>query len=280
MRPVIRPREFKRLPIRLPVLLRQECGGRPECDFLEKFMRSEYNHKFNPDLVEMNEKLRKDAMRSLEAYGSRQMSDLPEMSEGERAKWFFWNLHENLDEFRKFEPTLIGQVMSTQMTLIEGPRMEADKPDGETKGFEKRVTLQCKWHLLLAYGAFQNEETHTFGDGMVDMLISNSPPTLPSLRNNQHGYIHADNSLFPNQLFMYGWVSEGMWEALKDYLYAATPNCQTDILLRDNYIFPVKSGFDFVVGPPGSIGITNMEFRVSSASGERRTTRRSETLQR
>ena len=86
-------------------------------------MRSEYNHKFNPELVEMNEKLRKDVMRTLEAHGTKTIADLPDMTEIERAKWFFWNMHENLDEFLKLDTTLIGQVMCTEMTVTEGQDM-------------------------------------------------------------------------------------------------------------------------------------------------------------
>jgi len=238
-------------------------------------MRVEYNHKFNPELVEMNEKLRKDVMRTFESHGTRPYSDLPDMTEAERTKWFFWNLHENLNEFRKLEPTLIGQVMSTQTTVTEGQSMEPEKIV-----MQKHVMLNCKWHIRLVYSAYKNEEVHTIGDGTVDLLVSNTPPTNPSLRNNQKGYLDTDSSFYPNQLFLYGWVSEAVWEEIKQHLYSPIPNCQTDILLRDNYVFPVKTGFDFVVGPPGSIGITNLEFQVSSYSGERRTSRRSETLPR
>jgi hypothetical protein len=238
-------------------------------------MRSEFTHQFNPDLVEMNEKVRKEVMRTIESYGVKPLSDVPDMTEIERSKWYFWNLHENLDEFRKLEPTLIGQIMCTQTTVMEGQSMEPDKAVTV-----KRLALNCKWHLRLVYSAFQNEEVYTIGDGSVDLLVSNTAPTNPSLRKNQKGYLDSDSSLYPNQLFLYGWVSETVWNTLKEHLYSPSPNIQTDILLRDNYVFPVKTGFDFVVGPPGSIGITNLEFRVSSYSGERRTTRRSETLPR
>jgi len=238
-------------------------------------MRSEYHHKFNPDLVEMNEKLRKEVMRTLESYGTKPFSNLADMTELERSKWFFWNLHENLEEFRKLEPTLIGQVMCTQTTVTEGQSTEPGKTV-----MEKRLALVCKWHIRLVYSAYQNEEAYPIGEGSVDLLVSNSPPTNPSLQPGQKGYLDSDNSLYPNQLFLCGWVSEPVWNEMKEHLYSPSPNCQTDILLRDNYIFPVKSGFKFVVGPPGSIGITNMEFRVSSYSGERRTARRSESLPR
>src|SRR6478672_5849884 len=228
------------------------------------FMRSEYTHKFNPDLVEMNEKLRKEAMRTIESYGRRQISDLPDMSDAERCKWFFWNLHENLDELRKFEPALIGQVRCTQMTVTE-----TEGADGRADTLEKRLALNCKWHLRLVYSALKNDDIYSIGDGSSDLLIAAGPPSNPSLQKNQRAYLHADSSLYPNQLFLYGWMSEAVWNEVKEHFYSPSPNCQADILLRDNGIFPVKSGFDFVVGPPGSVGITSMEFRVSSSSGER-----------
>jgi hypothetical protein len=238
-------------------------------------MRSEFNPRFSPELVEMNEKLRKDLMRTLEPHGAKPISDLPRMSEAERAKWYFWNLHENLDEFRKLEPTMVGQVMCTQLTLTDGQSMDSEKA-----GSGKRISLHCKWQLRLVYSALQNEEAFPIGEGSVDLLISNTPPTNPSLQKNQKGYLDSDNSLFPNQLFLYGWVSEGIWDEVKPHLYSSSPTCHTDIMLRDNYVFPVKSGFDFVVGPPGSVGITNLEFRVAYYSGERRTSRRNESSQR
>jgi hypothetical protein len=238
-------------------------------------MRSEFNQKFSPELVEMNEKLRKDLMRTLEPYGNKPISDLPGMTEGERAKWYFWNLHENLNEIRKYEPTVVGQVMCTQLTLTDGQQMDATR-----SSLEKRVALNCKWQLRLVYSALQNEDVFPIGEGMVDLLVSDTPPASPSLQKNQKGYLEADNSLFPNRLFLYGWVSDGIWNEVKSHLYSASPTCHTDLLLRDNYMFPVKSGFDFVVGPPGAVGITNLEFRVAYYSGERRNSRRTETLQR
>jgi hypothetical protein len=238
-------------------------------------MRVEYSQTFNPDLVEINEKARQDMMRTIEAYGTRSYSDLPDMTEVERAKWFFWNLHENLDEVRKLEPTLIGQVMCTQTTISEGQSLEPDRMI-----LLKRVMLNCKWHLRLAYSAYKNEEAHTMGDGAVDLLVSDTPPTTPALRPHQKGYIETDNAFYPNLLLLYGWASEPVWKEIKRHLYSGIPNCQTDIVLRDNTIFPVKAGFDFVVGPPGSIGITGLEFQMSSYSGDRRTVRRSESLPR
>jgi hypothetical protein len=45
-------------------------------------------------------------------------------------------------------------------------------------------------------------------------------------------------------------------------------------------MFPVRKGYDFVTGPAGSIGITNMEFRTFSHPTDRRMSRRAEPRQR
>lgn len=238
-------------------------------------MRSDYIPRFGTEKDEAHEKSRKEVMRTLEQHGRRLVSDLAEMTEGERAKWFFWNLHENLEEFRKFEPTLIGQVMCTTLTVTDGLSMATEKV-----GMEKSIGLNCRWHLRLAYTTFQNEEVYAIGDGAVDLAVCNSLPGTPPLQENQKGYIDSDNSLYPNQLYVFGWVTEPIWNEIKSHLYSPTPNCQTDLILRDNCLFPVKPGFDFVAGPPGAVGITNLEFRVASHSAERRNSRRAETLQR
>lgn len=236
-------------------------------------MRSDYIQRFGSDVEEGNEKRRKEIMRTIESHGTRPMTDLADMKEGERAKWFFWNLHENLDEFRRMEPTLIGQVMCTQLTVTDGLSMATEKV-----GMEKKISLTCRWHLRLAYSTYQNEEAYPIGEGVVDLSVSDAMPAEPVLQQNQKGYIDTDNSLYPNQLFLYGWVTEPIWDEIKSHLYTPTPNCHTDLILRDNCLFPVKQGFGFVTGPAGAIGITNLEFRVSSHSIERRANRRAETL--
>ncbi len=236
-------------------------------------MRSDYIQRFGIEIDDAHEKLRREVMRTIEAHGTRPASDLVDMTEGERAKWFFWNLHENLDELRKLEPTLIGQVMRTQLTVADGLLMTTEK-----MGMEKNIMLTCRWHLRLAYTTYQNEEAYPIGEGSVDLSVADSMPSQPPLQKNQKGYIEPDNSLYPNQLYLYGWVAEPVWDEIKTHLYSPTPNCHTDLMLRDNCLFPVKQGFGFVAGPPGAIGITNLEFRVSSHSAERRMNRRSETL--
>ncbi|RZI40836.1 hypothetical protein EGT07_21290 [Herbaspirillum sp. HC18] len=235
-------------------------------------MRIDYIQRFGTEDDEAYEKQRKEAMRTIEGHGKRLVADLSEMTEGERAKWFFWNLHENLNEFRKLEPTLVGQIMCTQLTVTDGLSMATERV-----GMEKTIALNCRWHLRLAYATYQNEEAYSIGDGLVDLSVSNTLPEQPPLRKKQKGYIDSDNSLYPNQLYLYGWVTEPVWDEIKSHLYQPTPNCHTDLVLRDNCLFPVKPGFGFVAGPPGSVGITNLEFRVSSHSMDRRMNRR-ETL--
>ncbi len=222
-------------------------------------MESVYTHKTQYELDEINEKLRKDVIRSIEPYGMKKMADLPDMSDGERTKWLFWNLHENLDEIRKLEPALIGQVIRTQLTVSDGQSMWTEKC-----GLEKRIELSCKWQLLLKDGAYQSEEVYSISEGWIDLYVGKNPPPHPALQENQKGYLDSDSPLYPNQVFLYGWITDGVWDEIKNQLYNASANCHTDIFIRDNFLFPVKPGHNFVTGPAGSIGITNMEFRVSS----------------
>jgi len=119
-------------------------------------MQTEYMQKFGTDLDEMNEKQRKEVIKMLEPYGKASISDLQGMSDGERTKWFFWNVHENLDELRKFEPALIGQVIRTQLTVSDGQSMWTEKC-----GLEKRIELSCKWQLLLKDSTYQTEEAYS-----------------------------------------------------------------------------------------------------------------------
>lgn len=211
------------------------------------------------DSDEMNEKLRRDLMRNLEQYGARRMNELADMSDGERTKWLFWNLHERLDELRTMEPVLIGQIIRTQLTVSDGQSMWTEK-----WGLEKRIELSCKWQLLLKNSLYEKEDVYSISEGWIDLYVGKSPPQHPVLKEQQKGYLHADSPLYPNQLFLYGWISDGLWDELKQQLGNASANCHTDIFLRDNFLFPVKPGFNFVSGPTGSIGLTNMEFRVSS----------------
>jgi len=222
-------------------------------------MQTEYMQKFGTDLDEMNEKQRKEVIKMLEPYGKASISDLQGMSDGERTKWFFWNVHENLDELRKFEPALIGQVIRTQLTVSDGQSMWTEKC-----GLEKRIELSCKWQLLLKDSTYQTEEAYSISEGWIDLFVGKAPPPHPALQEKQKGYLDSDSPLYPNQLFLYGWITDGVWEEIKPQVYNASANCHTDIFLRDNFLFPVKPELHFVTGPAGSIGITNIEFRTSS----------------
>lgn len=222
-------------------------------------MQSHSNLKFGLDSDELNEKARRDLMRSLEQYGARRFADLSEMTDSERTKWLFWNLHERLDELRAMEPVLIGQIIRTQLTVSDGQSMWSEK-----WGLEKRIELSCKWQLLLKDSLYQKEDAYPINEGWIDLYVGKSPPLHPALQAHQKGYLDADSPLYPNQLFLYGWVTDGLWDEIKLQLNNASANCHTDIFLRDNFLFPVKPGLNFVTGPVGSIGITNMEFRVSS----------------
>jgi hypothetical protein len=215
--------------------------------------------KFSIDHDDLNERQRREVMRKLEPYGKASLADLAGMSDTERTKWLFWNLHENLDSLRKLEPTLIGQIIRTQLTVSDGQSMWTEKT-----GLEKRIELSCKWQLLLKDESYQNEEAFTISEGWIDLFVGSEPPPHPALQCGQKGYLDSDSALYPNQLFLYGWITDGVWREIKHQLYNASANCHTDIFLRDNFLFPVKPELQFVSGPAGSIGITNMEFRISS----------------
>lgn len=226
-------------------------------------------------LEDINEKMRREVMKNLEPHGLRAVAELDDMSEGERTKWLFWNLHENLDAVRKMEPTLIGHVTATQLTVSDGQSVWEDRVC-----LEKRIELNCKWSLQLTYSVYQDEKSFEVGEGWVDLVVSDKPPSHPILSKNQKAYLDADNGLYPNQLFMYGWITEDAWKEIRPQVYNANPTCRTDIMLLDSFLYPVKPGFDFVTGPAGSIGISNFEFRIFSHPTERRLTRRGDLRQR
>lgn len=222
-------------------------------------MERELVKKGSADLEDLNERLRRDLLKIIEPYGVRPATDLVHMSDHERTKWLFWNLHENLDEIRALEPSLIGQVVRVQLTVCDGQSMWT-----ENFGLEKRAEFSCKWQLLLKQAAYETEQAFPISEGWIDLFIGDGPPPHPMLRPGQKGYLDSDSNLYPNQLFLYGWISEGVWQEIKPQLYNASASCHTDIFLRDNFLFPVKPGLDFLTGPAGSIGITNIEFRTST----------------
>ena len=87
-------------------------------------------------------------------------------------------------------------------------------------------------------------------------------------------YLDADHSTYPNQIYLEGWITPGVWNEMRHHLSNPNPTCRTDVVLPDNVLFPVKKGFDFVLGPPASIGVVTMEFRAFSHPTERRVNRR------
>lgn len=222
-------------------------------------MEAEQARRSTTDLGDLNEKLRRDIVKTIEPYGTRPLAELGLMQAHERTKWLFWNLHENLDAIRLLEPVLVGQIIRTQLTISDGQSMWT-----QNYGLEKRVELSCKWQLLLRPTAFEKEQSFTISDGWVDLFIGDMPPQHPPLRAGQKGYLDLDSPLYPNQLFLYGWITDGVWQEIKFPLLNAQSNAHADIFLRDNFLFPVKPSLDFLTGPPGSVGMTNIEFRSST----------------
>ncbi|GAA4025908.1 hypothetical protein [Actimicrobium antarcticum] len=222
-------------------------------------MDTESAKKSAIELDDLHEKNRRDVIRSIEPYGLRPLRDLAAMSDSERTKWLFWNLHENLDEIRLLEPSLVGQIIRTQLTVSDGQSMWTEK-----YGLEKRAEFGCKWQLLLKPSRYETEQAYPVNDGWIDLSIGDAPPPHPVLQPGQKAYLDMDSALYPNQLFLYGWIGEGVWQEIKPHLYNASANCHTDVFLRDNFLFPIKPGLGFLTGPAGAIGVTNIEFRTAS----------------
>ncbi len=224
--------------------------------------------------ISLHERQRRELMQMLSNSGSRPVAELSEMSEAERCKWLFWNLHENLDEIRRMEPSLQARVTSMHFTVLDGSTLTGDG------SMEKRLDLACKWTLELSYPGFPDEISHGLGDGWVNLVIADESPAYLSVQDGQKAYLDADHTTYPNQLYLEGWVTPGVWQEMRSHLSNPNPTCRTDVVLLDNVLFPVKSGFDFVLGPPGSIGVVNMEFRAFSHPTERRSFRRGEPRRR
>ncbi len=221
-----------------------------------------------------HERQRRDLMQMLQASGRRPVAELSDMSEAERCKWLFWNLHENLDEIRRMEPSLQARVTSMQFTVLDGSTLTGDG------SMEKRLDLACKWTLELRYPGYPEEISHGLGDGWVNLVIADEAPAYLSVHEGQKAYLDADHGSYPNQLYLEGWVTPGVWQEMRSHLANPNPTCRTDVVMLDNVLFPVKSDFDFVLGPPGAIGVVNMEFRAFSHPTERRVFRRGEPRRR
>jgi len=227
----------------------------------------------------LNERQRRDLMHSIASCGETPVADLPELSDAERCKWLFWNLHENLEHIRSMEPTLQGRVTSLQFTVLDSSRTVVE--GGVTElALEKRLDLSCHWLLGLTYPGYPDEITYSVGDGWINLIIADQVPTYLMVHEGQHAYLDADHTTYPSQLFLEGWISNQIWQEMRPHLWNANPTCRTDVVLLDNVLFPVKQGFDFVQGPAGSIGVMNIEFRAFSHPTERRSFRRGEPRHR
>ncbi len=238
-------------------------------------MQSAYTHAASTESEpSLHERQRREVLQLLEPAGRRPVAELAEMSDAERCKWLFWNLHQNLDELRLMEPTLQARVTSTQFTVVDGSPLSAHAEP------EKRLDLACKWTLELSYPGYPEVITHSIGDGWVNLVVAEQPPAYLTLANGQKAYLDADHGTYPNQLYLEGWVTNAVWQAMREPLSTPNPTCRTDVVLLDNMLFPVRSGFDFVQGPPGAIGVVNMEFRAFSHPTERRMGRRGEPRRR
>ncbi len=222
----------------------------------------------------LHERQRRDLLDLLAPAGRRPVAELSEMSDAERCKWLFWNLHENLDELRPMEPTLMARVTSMQFTVVDGFSLSGDVLP------EKRLDLACKWTLELGYPGYPEALTYAIGDGWANLVVAASPPAYLTLADGQRAYLDADHNTYPNQLYLEGWVTDGVWQEMRQHLTNPNPTCRTDVVLLDNVLFPVKSGFDFVLGPPAAIGVMNLEFRAFSHPAERRKSRRGEPHRR
>lgn len=238
-------------------------------------MQSAYPHtsSVRPD-PGAQERQRRELLQLLEPAGRRSVAELAEMSDAERCKWLFWNLHENLDGIRQMEPTLQARVTSTQFTVVDSSALSGNG------GLEKRLDLACKWTLELSYPGYPEEITHAVGDGWVNLVVAEQAPAYLTLASGQKAYLDADHTSYPNQIYLEGWVTNAVWDEVRQPLSTPNPTCRTDVVLLDNVLFPVRQGFDFVQGPVGAIGVVNMEFRAFSHPTERRMGRRGEPRRR
>jgi hypothetical protein len=217
-----------------------------------------------------HEKSRRELMQTLQYNGQRSVAELVDMTDAERCKWLFWNLHENLDEIRRMEPTLSARVTGTQFTVADGSCLIGQGC------MEKRLDLSCKWTMSLSCAGPHEEITHTIGEGWINLVIAEEAPAYLTLRDGQKAYLDADHSTYPNQIYLEGWITPDIWHEMRSHLSNPNPTCRTDIVLLDNLLFPVKKEFDFVTGPPGALGVITMEFRAFSHPTERRANRRGE----
>jgi len=184
--------------------------------------------------LSLHERQRREVLQSLAYAGQRPVAELTEMSEAERCKWLFWNLHENLDELRLMEPTLSAKVTGAQFTVVDGSRLLGDG------GMEKRLDLSCRWSLALSYPGYEDEILHAVGDGWINLVIAEQAPAYLTVREGQKAYLDADHSTYPNQIYLEGWITPGVWQEMGSHLSNPNPTCRTDVVLLDNVLFPIS----------------------------------------
>ena len=129
--------------------------------------------------LSLHERQRQEVLQSLAGAGQRPVAELADMSEAERCRWLFWNLHENLDELRLMEPILSARVTGAQFTVVDGSRLLGN---GD---MEKRLDLSCRWSLALSYSGYEDEILHAVGDGWINLVIAHQAPAYLTLREGQ-----------------------------------------------------------------------------------------------
>lgn len=216
------------------------------------------------------ERRREEILRCLETAGRRSVAELSDMSDAERCKWLFWNLHENLDAIRQMEPALQARISSMQHSVMD----VTQRPD--QIALNRRVDLACRWTMELSFPGHPEEVTYPIGDGWVNLVIAHEAPAYLHVATGQKAYLDADHTTYPNQIYLEGWISDQLWQDVRSHLSNPNPSCRTDVVLLDSALFPVRRDFDFVAGPPGAIGVVSLEFRAFSHPAERRMVRRSE----
>ena len=218
----------------------------------------------------LEERRRDEVLQCLEPAGRRPVAELAEMSDADRCKWLFWNLHENLEAMRQMEPALQARINSMQYSVMDETLL------ADQIALNKRLDLSCRWTMELSFPGYPEEVTYPIGDGWINLVIASEAPAYLHVATGQKAYLDADHTTYPNQIYLEGWISDHLWHDIRTHLANPNPSCRTDVVLLDSTLFPVRRDFDFVAGPPGAIGVTNIEFRAFSHPTERRMVRRAE----
>lgn len=213
---------------------------------------------------------RDEIVQCLEPAGRRSVAELSDMSEADRCKWLFWNLQENLDAMRHMEPALQARVNSMQYSVMDEMLL------ADPAALNRRLDLSCRWTMELSFPGYPEELTYPIGDGWINLVVASEAPAYLHVTAGQKAYLDADHTTYPNQIYLAGWISDHLWQDIRTHVANPNPSCRTDVVLLDSALFPVRRDFDFVVGPPGAIGVTNFEFRAFSHPTERRMVRRAE----